>query len=438
MFEILEVARSLADPSSLAGAAIDAPAQGTRVDGHALDIKGWALGSRSRAEAIEITGPDGVIRSVPVRIPRADIATRFPQLEGAGAAGFHTGVGLLGLGTRFELHVRVVLGDGTRVPIARIVGTRRLLTVDTKPRLRPLIVTSLGRTGTTWLMRMILEHPQIVVHPSHPHEVHAASYWSHLLKVLAEPADHVHSAHPDGFRTTLKHAGHHPFFGPPVTGALAMWEWFSEEYPRRLADFTLGSIDSFYTRLAHIEGKTDAEYFAEKFHPDQIPWLMWELYPDARELVLVRDFRDVVCSILAFNRKRGFADFGRESVTSDEEFVRLFSSRCRRLLEAYQSRADRVHLLRYEDMILQPDDSLRQLLGYLGLPAFEGVVEGMLERSGSVDGPLAGHRTTDNPRHSIGRWRRDLDEPMQRVCNESLSDSLRDFGYWGHGKVAYA
>ena len=35
-----------------------------------------------------------------------------------------------------------------------------------------------------------------------------------------------------------------------------------------------------------------------------------ELYPDAREVFLVRDFRDMVASIFAFNRKRGVRGFG--------------------------------------------------------------------------------------------------------------------------------
>ena len=41
---------------------------------------------------------------------------------------------------------------------------------------------------------------------------------------------------------------------------------------------------------------------------------MWELYPRAREVILVRDFRDMVSSMFAFNAKRGFQGFRRGSV----------------------------------------------------------------------------------------------------------------------------
>src|SRR5207237_659105 len=112
-----------------------------------------------------------------------------------------------------------------------------------------------------------------------------------------------------------------------------------------------------------------------------------------------------------------------------EEFVRLFSVRCRRLLDAYTERADRAYLLRYEDLILEPVTSLSRLLGYLGLPADEQLVRRMVEAPQKREGPLAAHRTTDDPRSSIGRWRRDLDSSMQQACELWLGDILRDFGY---------
>ena len=429
MLDVLDVRRAPLDRGQLVAAVIDSPVPGSHADGHALDITGWVLGTRARAESIEIVGDHGIIRSVPVRLPRPDVAGRFPQVEGAEASGFHAAVGLAGLGPRFELGVRALLADGTRAPIATVLGTRTPMSVDSGSLLQPIIVTSLGRTGTTWLMRLLLENPQIVVHPAHPHEVHAAAYWAHLFKVLSEPADHLNSAHPDGFRTTLSRAGHHPFFGPPVTTEHAMRDWFGQEYPWRLASFATGATDSFYRRMADTQAKAGARYFAEKFQPDLIPCLMWELYPQGREVVLVRDFRDVVCSVLAFNRKRGFADFGRESVTTDEEYVALLSSHCRWLLEAYRSRADRAYLLHYEDLILRPADSLGGLLSYLGLPASTQVVGGMLDRASALDGPLANHRTTRDARGSVGRWRREMDPSLQRACEESLSQVLADFGY---------
>ena len=40
--------------------------------------------------------------------------------------------------------------------------------------------------------------------------------------------------------------------------------------------------------------------------PDHVPILLSDLYEDSREIILVRDPRDVLCSLVAFNAKRGF------------------------------------------------------------------------------------------------------------------------------------
>ena len=62
-------------------------------------------------------------------------------------------------------------------------------------------------------------------------------------------------------------------------------------------------------------------FFAEKQVVPYYSWLAWDLYPRTREIFLVCDWRDVFCSILAFNNKRGMVTFGREIVNSDIDFA---------------------------------------------------------------------------------------------------------------------
>ena len=72
-----------------------------------------------------------------------------------------------------------------------------------------------------------------------------------------------------------------------------------------LATFAQQRIDAVYRQVAAL-GDGRAEFFAEKCLPEgNVPQLLRELYPDAREVFLVRDFRDMLCSIRAFNEKRG-------------------------------------------------------------------------------------------------------------------------------------
>jgi hypothetical protein len=55
--------------------------------------------------------------------------------------------------------------------------------------MQPIIVNTLGRSGGTWLMRMLAEDPDIIVHERFPYETYVCSYWMHFLQALATPVD---------------------------------------------------------------------------------------------------------------------------------------------------------------------------------------------------------------------------------------------------------
>ena len=101
--------------------------------------------------------------------------------------------------------------------------------------------------------------------------------------------------------------------------------------------------------------------------------MLWDLYPDSKEVFLVREFRDVLASILAFNRKRGFDAFGREAVASDEEFLSLRGT-IDRLVGDWHARGHRSLLIRYEDIVLAPETEVARVFEYAGLDCEAGDV----------------------------------------------------------------
>lgn len=157
-------------------------------------------------------------------------------------------------------------------------------------------------------------------------------------------------------------------------------------------------------------------------------WLAWELYPGTREIFLVRDFRDVYCSILAFNRKRGIVSFGRETVQTDEEYASWLNSQAATLRQNWEARSGRALLLQYEDLIRSPEREVKRLLEYLGLDHSRTSVRALLEKVGPRL-ETQQHRTTDDALRSIGRWQRDLSPSLQVVVNDVFRDNLEAFGY---------
>jgi hypothetical protein len=191
-------------------------------------------------------------------------------------------------------------------------------------------------------------------------------------------------------------------------------------------------VETSYLELAAIQRRGHPSYFAEKMLPSDIQYIAWELYPGAREIILVRDFRDVICSIDAFNRKRGFPSFGREDAQSDVEFVEGIRFGAQQLVTRWQERRERALLLHYERLVLDPVATLQTIFDYVGVRGTnaERIVESSLQ-----DQFLKDHTTTRTAKASIGRWRRDLSEDLQGLCNELLAEPLNAFGYGEEGDL---
>jgi hypothetical protein len=256
----------------------------------------------------------------------------------------------------------------------------------------------------------------------------------HLMKVLTDPADHDRSTVPDGFENTLTHIGQNPYthprylesFGDPEAIRSAFAGGIREEILR----FCTRSIERTYDAIAADQGREQARYFAEKQLPSHVQWLFWDVYPDAREIILVRDFRDVICSARSFNARRNIVAFGRENATSDEQWIRNMADRgVRRLALARRQRRDRAHLLRYEDLILRPAETLSGVFDHLGLDASEPTVRDVLDRAGVDTDEARGHRTSSDPRASVARWRRELERPLLEIADEAMGPALEEFGY---------
>jgi hypothetical protein len=411
------------------GCRIDSPVVGERTKTYALGIAGWALGRTLPVTGVEIVSENTVLRRVPLDVPRPDIAAAFSEVPDAERSGFQTTIGLLDGTQHFKYQVRAVLRDDSRIVVGTIRGQRESLRSAFRPTLQPLMVTSLGRTGTTWLMRLLSEHPGIVVHRHYPYELRTARYWMHVLRVLSEPANHYQSANFENFQASRWFIGHNPFYSPPLTDNPDLGYWFGRTYVEQLATFCQRSIEDCYQLSAASQHQPEPVYFAEKHVPDRTPWLTWELYPEAREVILVRDFRDVVCSMLAYNSKRGYLAFGREDVSSDVEFVEKVRKSALSLLRSYKQRSSQVYLVRYEDLILHPTDSLESLFEYLQLDSAESTVESLVRRASEESSDMRQHWTSSEPHKSIGRWRRDLAPSVRATCQETFAEILEDFGY---------
>ena len=430
LVKIRQVQLANLNSERLRGFALDTPAPETTRDVYDIEFAGWAVGQDTPVGAVEFHVEGTVLRRVSLDQQRLDVARDYPGIGGVESAGFRTWISTVGLEPGVPIQLRAVMKDETRLRLGSVHFSHQPLRPNFSPTLQPLMLTTLGRAGTTWTMRLLSEHPKIVVHRQHPYELRTARYWMHAFKVMTEPRDPYRSAQADIFQNDKSWAGHNPFYPVPVAETPGMERWFGCTHVEQVAAFTMQTVDACYQQIAAGQGQTGAVYFAEKHRADALPWLYWELYPKAKEIFLVRDFRDVFSSMLAFNKKQGRRVFGHDRLADDAEFAQFVRNGPIRLLsKSWPKRQDRAHLVRYEDLLQNPAATLKGMLAYLELDAGEATLDGILARGTEENADMKRHLTSSEVTTSIGRWRNSLDPGLQQVCNDVFGDVLTQFGY---------
>ncbi len=413
---------------ALSGQSIEAPRAGERFDGYVLPLAGWVYSAVVPVTLVHVRCDGRTLHSMPTKFARPDVSAHYSAAEGL-SVGFLAELGAVDLPLEFELELVAELDDGRMIPFIAVTGRRRALEPRRLAGMRPIFVTNIGRCGSTVLMNLLRCHPQIVVHDLYPYETRALGYWMHMLKVLGQPADHNRSASPNSYEDDLHWVGRHPHNMPPVTGPEPVSRWLRREYIDELAGFCQMSAERFYESVAEAQGVIEPVYFAEKRNPRSTARLASELYPDSRELFLIRDPRDMVCSMLSFYEKTRLVSFGRDAARSDEEFVLLIAPALKDLVRQISERADRSLLVRYEDMVATPLDELQRILCYLELAADEALRVEIVERAMRETSRSARHRTTASASASVGRWQTDLSPSTQAVCESAFGELLPALGY---------
>jgi hypothetical protein len=427
--EVLEVVPHGGSDGLVRESGIDRPSIergiGVARDDWSVDVRGFAVGASEPVAHVELSVSGRPVRRVPCNAARPALAAERPDLPGAGSSGFFATLSALDLPREFELRVDALLPGGERAGLALIRGRRAALTTSFSPRMQPLMLTGPGRAGSTIFMQMLAGHPRIAVHPPFDEEPRVATYWIDAMRALARPQSWLRQISPAARLDGDWWLGHSELV-PRRLRSEALQEWFAGPAVDELAEFAQSRIEAVYTRIEAEGGKTGATFFAEKFRNDLVADLMWELYPDAREIVLVRDPRDVLISVLASRHKRGV----RPAPADPARWVgEEFTGRILAVLESWRRRRERTHLVRYEDLMMRPQETLAAVAEYVGLGTGDDAVDPMIESAGRRLPGMEQHRTTADAESSIGRWRRDLAPEMVEACEQAVGTAMAAWGY---------
>lgn len=312
-------------------------------------------------------------------------------------------VGLLGCGGSIEFDV-VLRGRETRddasplhdICIGHISGRRKVAPVPRNGGIRPLLLSGLGRSGTTLMMELLLQHKKIVGLHQHPYENQPAQYWLHALRVLSSPADKNSDTPMVAFQQRGDRVSRNPFHDPMLPNNSVAGEnvitWFEGKHIQNLSKFFLEQIQQYYRALGGEAGKSRAVYFIEKTQPNAHSLLFHELYGGAHEIFIIRHPFDVLCSVRSF--------FPENQFYQSDTYIEALRHGYNRLLDRIEGGEGKRFIVDYQQLIQDPEEIMKAVFDFLELPRYKW--------KGKVMPKEQDHITSGSANGSIGRWKADL------------------------------
>ena len=204
---------------------------------------------------------------------------------------------------------------------------------------RPLFILGRHRSGTTWLANVLASLPQVRALTAKRHQgVHESAFFSHLVP----------------------HCGH----GRSAADLAEIKRLFERSDFFALSGLTqgpdiqrLGAAGYFRALMESVSDGPDVRYWLEKTPANTlIARRLREAFPDAVFLAVIRDYREVVASLVyGFGNPAAASDWFRQSVlTAIYEKVIASSG---------------ANVVRYEALVRDYEATVGRILALLGLPA---------------------------------------------------------------------
>lgn len=273
-----------------------------------------------------------------------------------------------------------------------------------------------ARSGSTYLAELLNRHPQMCI-TFESNFVPRLWHWGKNSNRRIEREEIL--------RECLKFIFSEAKFN--VWG-LEQEELFSDlsfSLPVRLSDVCLQIVNNYARRVnveAQICGVKKGGWYALNLE------IIWQLFPGAKFVHLVRDGRAVYAS----SKKAIYSETGRYFETNPVQSA----VRWREIMTNTKIYADSslYHELRYEDLLTTPHETMSSLLGFLG-------VENSIEQINSMFLPQQAQLVNTKIKHlhpnvgkkpqlaRINAWQNELTEKEIRVFEQIAGDQLINKGY---------
>ncbi len=266
--------------------------------------------------------------------------------------------------------------------------------MTSKEQSGPVFLGGAGRSGTTLLRVMLDAHPRICCGPELKILPSIAEWYLNLTRNFA-PVLQSYAIAPTNLR-------------------------------RQFREFVEGLVENYRC----VSGKPR---WAEKTpHNILFSVPLGEIFPDARFLHMVRDGRDVVCSLVSMNwinpltgRKWDYV----QNIANAARYWREVVTLARQQAE-HPTVAGRVLEVHYETLVAEPAATMRRVLQFLDEPWDDAVLSYHVKNRGRE--PLeASTEQAVQPltSRSVGRWKNDMTKLDKAAFKAEAGELLKALGY---------
>jgi hypothetical protein len=273
--------------------------------------------------------------------------------------------------------------------------------------LRPVLIRLLeGRVGSTLVMQLLGSAPEVAFDRVYPFEHSYLTYFTRLAGRISAPCSPENNMVEFLYGDTTR-IGPLPFRAEQIacdelaSNALrGVWHAFSESM-----------------RAA----TSSARFYAEKYWGDVTPVVAAGLDPVVVDLI--RDPRDVVASVRAFNIKTGRELFGRRQAQDERDHLRRMLAGMSFRLREFAVALPVTHLvIRYEDLVSDLPNEVSRLQDALGVTLDVDAVQ-------KARPEAAQHMTSASPESSVGRWAHDLSAADVEAVEKLMGSAMAELGY---------
>ncbi|MFT4524115.1 MAG: protein-tyrosine sulfotransferase [Bacteroidia bacterium] len=297
--------------------------------------------------------------------------------------------------------------------VSDVLPRRYPLVTDQQDFISPLMIIGSGRNGSTMLGSMLNMHPDILLTP----EQFAIVYSIHRFKLLnfLEWEDIVKIV-----------------VGEFARQDATLWDTnfanvYDKLYSLETDQRSLASIlDHIYKEYGRSRGK-EFKIWGDKTPKNTINLkLIQPIFPTAKYLFLIRDGRDVISSYDKAYAKNGKAPFhpvaGIENWNLSIENYQWIKE---------QVPEENLQVVRYEDLVTQPELTLSKVTQFIGLDFHESMLQFQGEVNRMGVSRMSHHENVAKEVNdsSVGKWKTRLTAQQQNDWFPQINKNLEEWGY---------